>query len=486
MAPTFSRIAQLRTAEALRERLAELGCDLPVDERVLSAADNSPLAQPLYLGSLRAGNRWCIHPMEGWDALPDGSPGEATLRRWRRFGESGAKIIWGGEAAAVVASGRANPNQTLATPGNASGLALLLATLRDAHRGQFGGDDDLVVGLQLTHSGRYACPEPRRPAPRIAWHHPLLDPRAGISPHDDSAIATDVELDDLIERFVIAAKTAREVGFQFVDVKACHGYLLHELLGACERPGRYGGDLAGRSRLLRETIAAIRRDVPGLAVGVRLSAFDTVPYALLSGETGAGRPMPYDHLLPYRWGFGVCAGDPTQYDLSEPIDLVRQLRAWGVMAVNVTGGSPYYNPHVQRPAMFPPSDGYPPPEDPLIGVWRHIDVARQLKAAAAELPLVGTGYTYLQDFTPHVAQATVRAGWIDAVGLGRMALSYPELPADSLAGRQLARKKFCRTFSECTTAPRRGLPSGCYPLDEHYKDSAEGVRLREMKHSGKL
>jgi len=140
-----------------------------------------------------------------------------------------------------------------------------------------------------------------------------------------------------------------------------------------------------------------------------------------------------------------------------------------VAAVNLSAGCPYAAPHITRPAAFPPSDGYPPPEDPLAGVWRQIDAARQAKEAVPGMVMVGSGYTYLQEFVPHAAQAAVRSGWIDLVGLGRMVLSYPELPADTLAGRSLARPQICRTFSDCTTAPRHGLRSGCYPLDPYYK-----------------
>ena len=91
---------------------------------------------------------------------------------------------------------------------------------------------------------------------------------------------------------------------------------------------------------------------------------------------------------------------------------------------------------------------------------------------------MSSGYSYLQEFLPHVAQACVREGWFDAVGLGRMVLSYPELPADVLAGRPLARKQICRTFSDCTTAPRNGLVSGCYPLDPFYRERPERERAR--------
>ncbi|MCP4812721.1 MAG: NADH:flavin oxidoreductase, partial [Planctomycetaceae bacterium] len=139
------------------------------------------------------------------------------------------------------------------------------------------------------------------------------------------------------------------------------------------------------------------------------------------------------------------------------------------------------NPHVQRPAIFPPSDGYQPPEDPLAGVARQIQAARCFKEAFPEVPMVGTGYSYLQDYLPHVAQAVVRAGWIDSVGLGRMVLSYPELPRDTLETGEMQRKRVCRTFSDCTTAPRHGLLSGCFPLDDYYKKLPEAAELQQLK-----
>ncbi len=478
MTITFPKVAQLKTPEALRNRLAELKRPLPVDESILTAEQGSPLAQPLQLGEWQAGNRWCIHPMEGWDANEDGSPSELTLRRWENFGRSGAKLIWGGEAAAVVPEGRANPRQTLATESNRTGLTRLLQTVRDAHQREFGASDDLIVGLQLTHSGRFARPTAARPAPRIAYHHPLLDPRVGIDPNDDSVVLSDAEVESLIPRYVHAAEIARDVGFQFVDVKACHGYLLHEFLSARTRRGPYGGDYAGRTRILTTIIERIRESMPGLGVGVRLSIYDSLPYQPAEPH---GVPVPFDHLLPYRFGFGLNADDPLAVDLAEPIRLLRDLQRLGVLAVNITCGSPYYNPHIQRPAIFPPSDGYQPPEDPLVGVARLIEAARNCKREVPELPLIGTGYTYLQDYLPHVAQAVVRENWIDSVGLGRMVLSYPRLPADCLQRGMLARKRVCRTFSDCTTGPRMGLISGCFPLDPFYKTRAEAGRLKDAK-----
>jgi NADPH2 dehydrogenase len=478
MADPYPKVAQMKTVESFCARLDELGLELPVDREILTAAQDSPLAQPIEIGGFRVGNRWCIHPMEGWDANPDGTPSPHTLRRWRNFGISGAKLIWGGEAAAVQPDGRANPNQTMAIPETRQGLAALREELLRAHRGRYQTTDDLLIGLQLTHSGRFCRPQGKHFEPRIAYHHPLLDAKFGIDPADDSVVWTDDDLQRLIDNFLVAARIAYEVGYHFVDVKACHGYLLHELLSARTRPGRFGGDFQGRTRVLRTVIQRIHDEVPGLMVGVRLSVFDFPPYKT---SREVGEPMDYQPLLPYRYSFGAKADNPLEIDLQEPLQLLKLLQELGVVAVNLSCGSPYYNPHIQRPAIFPPSDGYQPPEDPLVGVARQIHTVRQCKMAVPDLPVVGTGYTYLQDYLPHVAQAVVRAGWTDCVGIGRMVLSYPELPADCLEGGQLQRKRVCRTFSDCTTAPRGGLVSGCYPLDEYYKDLPEYDQLKDIK-----
>ncbi len=478
MADSYPKIAQLKSVEAFQTRLQELGLDLPVDDQILTAEQGSPLAAPIRIGGFQVGNRWCVHPMEGWDANRDGSPSPHTLRRWRNFGLSGAKLIWGGEAAAVQPDGRANPNQTLATPENRAGLAALLNELQTAHRQQFGTTDDLLIGLQLTHSGRFCRPNSKHLEPRIAYHHPLLDAKFGIDPRDDSIVWTDDDLERLIDAYVASAGLAKDVGFQFVDVKACHGYLLHEFLSARVRPGRFGGDFDGRTRILRTIVARIRDQHPDLMVGVRLSVFDILPFRT---SREVGQPMDYTAWLPYQYGFGCREDDPLEYDLTEPLQLIRVLRDAGVVAINLTCGSPYYNPHIQRPAIFPPSDGYQPPEDPLAGAVRQIHAARACQQAFPDLPMVGTAYTYLQDYLPHVAQAVVRAGWIDLVGIGRMVLSYPQLPADVLQRGQLQRKRICRTFSDCTTGPRNGLVSGCYPLDEYYKLLPEAETLKAVK-----
>ena len=221
----YPRVASLG-AEAFRGRLTSLGVAMPFDDAVVPAP-SGPLARPLLVGDVTIGNRWAILPMEGWDGTPEGGPSDLTTRRWRRFGESGAKLLWGGEAVAVRADGRANPNQLLLTEGTLASLARLRETAERAHAERFGSTDGLVVGLQLTHSGRFARPE-GRPAPRTAYRHPILDARLGL--RDDASVLSDDDLARLVDAFVAAAERAARAGFRFVDVKHCHGYLGHELL----------------------------------------------------------------------------------------------------------------------------------------------------------------------------------------------------------------------------------------------------------------
>lgn len=487
MTDGFPLLGRLDGVGAFRARLAELGLDLPCDEAILPARE-SPLAAPLEVDGFRLGNRWCIHPMEGWDGTPDGRPSEHTVRRWQRFGLSGAKLIWGGEAVAVRHDGRANPNQLRLGDDTAAAIGALRDTLIASHRERHGGTDGLVIGLQLTHSGRFCRPnDKQRMEPRILYRHPLLDAKFGIT--SDEVVLSDAEIGELVADFVVAAGRARELGFDFVDLKHCHGYLGHEFLSAYDRPGPYGGSFENRTRFVRELVAGIRRDCPGLRIGVRLSVFDQPPFRPdptrpgERGKLGPGVPDAFTGALPYP-GFGCDRMNPLALDLAEPRRFLKLLDELGVHLVNLTAGSPYYNPHIQRPAIYPPSDGYQPPEDPLVGVVRQIQAVRDLKADFAQHAVVGTGYTYLQEFVPQVAQAVVRAGWVDLVGLGRMVLAYPELPADCLERGELSKKLLCRTFSDCTTAPRNGMISGCFPLDEYYKRSPERRRLAAIKREG--
>jgi 2,4-dienoyl-CoA reductase-like NADH-dependent reductase (Old Yellow Enzyme family) len=476
------RLGSIKDVDRFREHLRSLHLTMPCDPAILSGAE-SPLRSPLVRGPFKLRNRIAVQPMEGWDGTADGSPSESTIRRWKRFGRSGAALIWGGEAVAVSHEGRANPNQLVIAPHTEKGLEQLRRVLIDEHRSLLEISDPPIIGLQLTHSGRYCRPNAQhRNEPRILYHHPILDARVGLTPA--SPVLSDSDIEQIIEHFHRAAHAAWRLGFDFVDIKHCHGYLGHEFLSAHTRSGRYGGSFENRTRFLREVVQGVRSVAPGLEIGVRLSAFDTVPFRPDPSETAnlqRGIPETRADLVPYKWGFGVSAQNPVEMDLTETSPFIALLQQLGIVLLNLTAGSPYYNPHIQRPALYPPSDGYHPPEDPLVGVARQMQATYWLKRQFPDMLVVGSAYTYLQEFLPLVAQAVVREGWADMVGLGRMVLTYPEILWEASEGRTLQRKRICRTFSDCTTAPRKGLPSGCYPLDSYYKESELAKQLELAK-----
>jgi 2,4-dienoyl-CoA reductase-like NADH-dependent reductase (Old Yellow Enzyme family) len=469
---------------------------------VAMSGDFSVLFQPIQIGNLRVGNRLAIHPMEGCDGTLDGRPDELTYRRYVRFGSGGSKLIWG-EATAVCDEGRANTRQLWIAEHTLSDLERMLRQCREAHIATFGAgcDRDLVIGLQLTHSGRYSV---RRPL--IAMHDPLLDPlikdKATGSAIDDSyPTLTDDNLKRLEDQFVVAAKLAAKIGCDFIDLKQCHRYLLSELLAAKIRPGAYGGSLENRTRLVRNIVGRIRSEVPGLLIATRMNAYDGIPYRvsppseggaggvtnqLLPPEEGSGvrervtsvnsdrdrvgHPVP--HTLPIRTAFGVSAHDHLIDDLTEPLQVARWLRDWGVELINISMGNPYANPHVVRPAEFPPVDGYHAPEHPLIGVARHFRIARAIQAAVPDVPVIGGGYSWLQDFAAHAAAANVAAGHVAIVGFGRATLSHPDFAKALHDEGRFDRKQICRTFSYCTGLmrakhhPTGQFPTGCPPFDK--------------------
>src|SRR5687768_2678986 len=329
--------------------------------------------------------------MEGWDGTTDGHPSDLTQRRWRNFGISGAKLMWGGEAVAIRHDGRANPNQLMLTPATQASIAGLRDELISAHRDRFGSnaDGDLYLGLQITHSGRYARPDVwNKSSPLAACHHPILDKRFA----DGVRVLTDAELERIVEDYAAAAKLAQACGYQFVDAKACHGYLGHEMLGATTRVGKYGGSMQNRMRFITSVIHAIRHAAPGLAIFVRVSIFDLVPHR--KGANGIGVPEDSTGEEP---GFGVMQGEDMHSALDDGRALLKHLEALGVKWICISAGSPYYNPHIQRPAFFPPLDGYEPPEDPLRGVARQIDATAKLKSEFPNLVFVGSAYSYLQE-----------------------------------------------------------------------------------------
>ena len=343
----LTRIPSLKTVAEFRAHVASLGIDLPCEDAIATGSA-SPLAQALRHVAVNGkyiGNRYTVHPMEGWDGTTGGGITEEVVRRWQRFGESGAKLIFGGEAMAVRPDGRANPNQLIINEQNKADLARLRESLVAAHKERCGTADDLVIGFQLTHSGRFCKPNDKfRLEPRVAYRHPILDRTFKVT--SDTQVWTDSELERLVEDYARAAKIAWDVGADFVDIKHCHGYLLHEFLSAFTRPGKYGGSFENRTRLLRDIVAAIRASEARLDFGVRLSAFDFVPFkpdpaSSRPGKPGPGMPEDFSRCLPYRYAFGVNQDNPVAYDLAETVQFLELCAQLGVKIVNLSAGSPY-------------------------------------------------------------------------------------------------------------------------------------------------
>lgn len=430
--------------------------------------DLSVMFQPSAVGGRTVGNRWAIQPMEGCDGTLDGLPDELTFRRYLRFGSGGAKLIWG-EATAITDEGRMNSRQLWLHEGSAAAIEKMLADCRAAHRAAFGHDRDLLLGLQLTHSGRFSF---RRPL--LATHDPILDPltkdkSTGRFVDASFPLLSDDDLMRIEDQYLVAARLAAKIGCDFIDIKQCHRYLLSELLAAKNRPGAYGGSLENRTRLVRNVVSRLRTEVPSLLIASRFNAYDGIPYRG-GGDDFVGEPCP--HELPLITAFGTDPIDHRRDDLTEPLQLARWLREWGVGLLNVSLGNPYANPHVVRPAEYPPVDGYKPPEHPLIGVDRHFRIAERVQSEVPNVPVVGSGYSWLQEFVPQAAAANVSLGRIAFVGLGRGTLSQPDFVKQLADAGRLDRKRVCRTFSYCTNLmrtkdhPLGQYPTGCPPFDK--------------------
>ena len=421
----------------------------------------STLARPVIGKSFRLGNSMAIHPMEGCDSTLDGRPDDLTYRRYERFARGGAKLIWF-EATAVREDGRANTRQLWINKDNVDDYTRILEMIRREHKARFGTTDDLLEPMQLTHSGRYSVPKKT-----IAYHHPLIDQKSGIPA--DYPVISDGELERLEDAYADAAKLAVQAGFRAVELKVTHGYLLAELLGAKTREGRYGGSLENRTRMIRNIMGKIRAATGNqLTLLMRLGCFDSVPYT--NGPDGVGIPLPYP--VPYPWGWGVDSNNPMQEDLTEVKQAIGWFKDWGIELLNVSIGCPYYNPHIVRPFEKPDESNYEQPEHPILGVDRHFRIAGELQRAYPDLPMVGSGYSWLQIYSINAAAHNVAQGNIAIFGIGRNALAYPDFAVDIAEKGELDEARVCKTLTYCTFLMRNKsnalgqYPTGCPPFDK--------------------
>jgi 2,4-dienoyl-CoA reductase-like NADH-dependent reductase (Old Yellow Enzyme family) len=427
--PVADRFA-FKAAEALRRKAEALGISLPFDD------DIRILLEETEIGGRRAPNRIAAQPMEGCDGTPDGAPTDLTMRRYERFGAGGAGLIWA-EATSVAADGRANPRQLRICPATETGFSELVRVTREAARRRFGARHDPYLVLQLTHSGRFSKTA-REGERRVACFNPHFDREA-------LPVWTDEQLDGVRETFVDAARLAARAGFDAVDIKACHGYLVHELLGAHTRANsRFGGPFEHRVRLLLDIVAAVRTAVPGVAVAVRMNATDGVPF-------------------PH--GFGAAPDGSAGINLDEPKQLALLLRQAGCVLLNVTAGIPTHVPHLNRPFDRPVAGTLPSPEHPLVGVSRLLGLAAAIQEEVRPVPVVSTGLSWLRQFWPPVAAGLLKAGGAGFAGVGRGMFAYPDAAADLMTRGSLDPVKCCIACSRCTELMRLGSTAGCAVRD---------------------
>ena len=461
----MAKFFKYKSLDEIREDVRRLGLSIEFSDEL------ERIFEPVSLFGRRAGNAMTVQPMEGCDGTLDGRPDELTFRRYQRFSRGGAKVIWG-EATAVTEDGRANPRQLWINDNTWEDFARLADLMRREHKNRFRHVDDFIIGLQLTHSGRWSH---RRPV--IAVHNPLIDPftfidkKKRVSIPEDYPVISDDELQRLEDAFVHAARLAQKAGFDFIDLKQCHSYLLNELLGARTRDGAYGGPFENRTRFIRNVVSRIREEAPGLALASRINIYDGIPW-VCDARTRTGSPVTLEK--PPTDGFGIDPSNAFEIDYTEPIRLIRMLKDLGVDFFNLSMGSPYYNAHIGRPYEKPAPDMYEAPEHPLIGVDRHFRATSTIKAALPDAVVVGTGYSWLRFFFPHAAEANIRNNRVNFAGLGRGALAYPDFAADLMEKGELNRKKVCLAVSFCTALMRRKdnelgqFPAGCVPRDPVY------------------
>lgn len=408
----------------------EYGAGLPYSDNL------EILSSSLSIKGKTFNNRLACQAMEGCDGTHDGRPDALTKRRYKRLAESGAGLIWF-EATAVMNEGRANPRQLYIDEKNLDSFKRQVEQIKEDGLKKNGFAP--IVFMQATHSGRYSKPN-GKPEPIIAYNNPIFEKDNPISA---DRIVTDEYLDRVKEKLIGGALLAQKAGFDGVDIKCCHRYLNSELLSAYNRKGRYGGSLENRTRLLRESIkGAMEVCSNDFIVSSRLNVYDGFPY-------------------PY--GFGVKNDGSLDFDSTEPVWLINELKSYGVEILNITMGNPYFNPHVNRPYA---KGGYDAPEHPILGVSRMLNGTAEIKRQVGDIKLICSALTFLGTAAPNVAAAYIERGDFDFAGFGRTIFAYPDFANDILKRSGLDAKKCCICCSKCTEIMRKpGGTPGCVIKD---------------------
>jgi len=429
-----------KNGEELIKKAREIGYQLPYID------DLSPLFDQFLLEGFSIFNRFVVQPMEGYDSEAGGSPSSLTRRRYLRYAEGGSGIIWF-EAVAVSPDGRSNPGQLWINEENKGRYASLVKEVKKTSAEK--GYNPLLV-VQLTHSGRYSRPDGKT-RPMVAALNPVLDKTV---PY----LLSDNDLKRIQDQYVIAARLAADIGFNAIDLKACHGYLVVDLLAAKLRKNSYygGTEPAKRFRFMLETIDRIKSEVPDIIITTRLNISDC-----------------------YKGGFGV--DENNQPDFSEPLLLVEELLKRNIRLINLSMGSPYFNPHVTRPYDTPVPGKQVPDEHPLKGVMRMINGTSIFQKRFPEIAFVGSAYSYLRQYAPNVGAAVIKNGDAFFIGFGRNSFAYPSMPADIMKNGKADPSKVCITCSGCTRLISNLKPGGCVIHDREIY----GAELKKLITDGK-
>ncbi|MFX0021265.1 MAG: flavin oxidoreductase/NADH oxidase [Candidatus Hermodarchaeota archaeon] len=440
-----------KSINQLEKKITELGLDIPVYPRL------EILQQRVKVLNLFIPNRLAIQPMEGFDASSEGSPEDLTYRRYERYAKGGAGLIWF-EATAINNDCRSNPHQLVLSEENYEDLKKLVSFTRkicNKSLKKLGFRNKCVLIIQLNHSGRYSVKNGIK-YPIRAYHNAELDNAKNLSTKDGIVI-TDEELRKIEDEWVQKAILAKEIGFDGVDIKACHGYLIHELFTSRLREdSKYGGmSLKDRTRLFLNIIRKLNEKLKNernFILTSRISVYDGIPY-------------------PY--GFGVKAIDnetfPASIDLTESLEVINKLYKLGVKLINITAGNPHYKPQITRPFDQAIKGRSLPEEHPLYSVNRLLNLATLIKNHLPEdMVIVGSGYSYLRQFAGYIASGMAHEKRVDICAFGRMALANPNFPKQIFQEGVIDKKQVCITCSKCSEFMKLGQNVGCATRDPQY------------------
>jgi len=436
----------------LEKKIAKLGLDIPIYPRV------EILQQRVNVNNLFIPNRLAIQPMEGFDANLDGTPGKLTYRRYKRYAKGGAGLIWF-EATAINHDCRSNPHQLVLSEKNVEKFKELVSYTRDYSNKalkELGFEHSVILIIQLNHSGRY-CVRDGKKYPIRAYLNKDLDKAKGLS-EKDGIVISDEQLKELEEIWIQKAVLAKEVGFDGVDIKSCHGYLIHELFSSRVRKDSiYGGkDLKNRASFFLNIIKALNKKMKNerkFIITTRMSVYDGIPY-------------------PYGFGVNPVENEkfPASLNLIEPLEVINKLYKQGVRLINVSAGNPHYMPQITRPFDIPVKGGTLPNEHPLYSVNRLLNLATLIKNHLPEdMVVVGSGYSYLRQFAGYIAAGMTQEKRVDVCAFGRMALANPNFPKQLFQKAIIDKNQVCVGCSKCSEFMKLGKKVGCATRDPQYQ-----------------